>query len=147
MVEGRATRQLKWFGVCGVVVTSVAFLATSAYCAAEVLVGPTPQNEAAHPHDGSGQHHGGQLPTPGSDDAAFCCVTIQAILASKFDVQGGSVIAQLFLSLTDSSLWSDAVSGQFRLASGLRPPTREPTPTTPFYLTTFANHAPPSLHA
>ena len=147
MMRQRSTRQLKHLAVCGAIVTSVVLLAASTYCAAEVFVAPTLQSEAPHHHDGSGHQHEDKLPTPGNDDAAVCCATIQAILVSKRDVQIGSVIAQFFHSLALSNPCSDAVGGQFRFASGLRPPTREPTPTTPFYFTTFANHAPPSYHA
>lgn len=143
----RSKRSLNYLAVCGAIVTSVAFLAASMNCAAEVLIAPTQQSEVPHHHDGSHHHNDGQLPTSGNDDATVCCETIQAILAAKSDVLIDSAIAQLFHSLALSNPWTDALSRQFHLASGLRPPAREPTPTIPFYLKTFANHAPPSFHA
>ena len=126
------------FSACLAIVCSVAFVLASNYCNIEALAG-----DGAH-HETTGEHHNENAPASGHDEATVCCDALQAVLASKLDVRLCPVTSWLSHPLALKSLRPDALLVEAaHLATGLSPPTREPTPRTPFYRTTFASHAPP----
>lgn len=129
------------------VIISIAFLVAASYCTFEMLPGFANQSKVPHHHDGSHQDHDHNFPAPGNDDGVTCCFTLQTSLASKLNIWFGSVSTQLFPFFALSTPELNFVIGPFREAVGLGSPTLEPIPTRPFYLTTFANHAPPRFHS
>lgn len=135
-----ALRRHKGFFAYTTLACGAIFLWAIIYCQLDAFV-PHP-GESSH-QEASAEHQDGTLPTPGHDEASLHCNTVQSLIALKFDVLLNPVTAQPFQATALESLQPDAFGEPFRLASGLSPPTRAPTPRTPFYRTTYANHAPP----
>ena len=78
------------------------------------------------------------------DDASLCCNTIQAIAASKLNVQLPPLTKWLLVSLDVKSLGTSLLVESAGLASGLSPPPRTAIPALPFYRTAYASLAPPA---
>ena len=115
------------------------------YCNVEALSAhPTPSEGFGH-HHSTEDHHDGAVPTP-SDEDALCCATLHAVPTSKVDVTQRSLI-QRINPITVEVFGRDFPIPPARSASGWSPPERGPTPLTPFYRTTYANHAPPAFLA
>ncbi len=126
--------------------SAVAFFLASNYCNVEAFV-PHAHPEESPSHAAADRHdpHGDSTPNHDNhDETTFCCDTIQAITASRFDVQLHPITNWILTSLELKSIWVDSLIGLPGLASGLSPPARAPTPTVPFYRTAYASLAPPA---
>ena len=118
----------------------VTFLLATSYCSVEALLTHSAQDEHASHHQPT-DHHDEDSRTPSHDQATTCCVTLQAVLASKVEFSLYRVAG--IPSVDFESLRPATLIALSRFAHGLSPPTREPPPARPFYRTTFASHAPP----
>ena len=119
---------------------SVAFLLASQYCALESFAAP-------HEHSGhdAAEHHDEHSPAiPGHHDKAVqCCASIQAVVASRANLNVASSPAWQLHPLALKSVLLVSIFEPARTTSGLSPPTQESPPARPFYRTTSAGHAPP----
>ena len=117
-----------------------AFLLAANYCICEAFSSDA-HEEASHQHAPAG-HHDEQAPASHTQSDP-CCAAMQAATTPKVDFQLASSPAWQLQPLVLESSWITALLEPSRTASGLSPSAREPTPTRPFYRTTYANHAPP----
>jgi len=129
---GRLMRFTAWFA-------SGAFLLATNYCVCEAFSGDHAHAESSHHHAPAGHHD----ESPSDHEYDPCCSTLQAVVTphSNLLLTAGSQL--LFQEVPLQSANVARVASLSLAPSGLSPPAREPTPTRPFYRTTFANHAPP----
>lgn len=111
-------------------------------CNAEALI-PHAHADQSHQHASSEDQHDHRT-APAHDDASLCCTTIQAIAASKLNVQLSPLTKWLLVSLDVQSLGTSLLVESAGLTSGLSPPPRTTIPALPFYRTTYASLAPPA---
>ena len=122
--------------------SALAFFFAINYCNAEALI-PHAHADQSSQHASSEDQHDHHT-TPAHDDASLCCNTIQAIAASKLNIQLPPLTQWLLVSLDVKSLGTSLLVESAGLTSGLSPPPRPAFPALPFYRTTYASLAPPA---
>ena len=140
MAKHQSIRWLKVVSARTAIVVSFTFLTATNYCSLEAFAEHV---ESSHHHEeASPRSHdeGSSIPDHDQDS---CCATLQAIVTptTNLHLVHPSAAALSFLALSTSG--TTTLIDVAHVASGLSPPAREPTPTVPFYRTTFASHAPP----
>lgn len=131
-----SSRPLVW-------VVGAAFLLATNYCLSEAFAASHTPSESSH-HQAPSGHHDEGSPASGTQDDP-CCTALQAILTPQPSLQLAATTHQLFQAMAVQAADAVRCADRSLAPSGLSPPPREPTPTRPFYRTTFANHAPPVL--
>ena len=124
---------------------AVAFLAAINYCNLEAFAAHPTQSHDTH-QSAAAEHHDEKSSTPAhhhEEGSVSCCSAIQAIATPESNFNLASSPAWQFQPLVLQSVWVVSFLEPSRPTSGLSPPAREPTPSRPFYRTTYANHAPP----
>ena len=117
-----------------------AFVVATHYCVCEALNSDHAHADRSHEHAPGGHHD----ETPSNNAYDPCCATLQAVVTPQaslllFAPGSQTLFQEIPLQSNNVARFVDVPLAP----SGLSPPAREPTPTQPFYRTTFASHAPP----
>jgi hypothetical protein len=136
---------LKWRAMLAPVAlaSSFAFVLAANYCNLEALSAYPPQSESSDHHHSAGDHHNSAVPTSG-DEESLCCAALYAVPGSKLETSPSLSIHRIELQAAKIS-GHDVIVIPPRSAISWSPPERGPTPATPFYRMTYANHAPDGL--
>ena len=119
-----------------------AFLVAVNHCSLEAFAEQASSHEALH-HRETAPDYPENSPVHNHDEGSVCCSTLKAIPASKsFEIRP-SLTTSFLSPFEHRASWSDTLLESSDVTTGLSPSAQESPPATPFYRTTYANHAPP----